>query len=837
MTKVDVAEAVKITTLVARFLENTKRQRAALQLYKELVTLLDFIEQEFKSSRASIYDKTRKKFDHWIKSAFLSLAEVNLHLGEYNESKIYAELALAKSRKTGSKETEKLCHQIMCLCLAFGCHQHDLNTECLKEMLSVTKESGDIETEAIAYYLLALSHAHVGQMEEVAEFLVESIQTSQKGGYRWLEVKCLITLALVVLLPGQKNKAFQKLEEALEISEEIGDIRWKASALFALGNAHFADGRYEEAKKFYENSLQLDAKLPQIGIWIYIRLGTVLVEFKQFDEAIKLLHKALEVWEEDKPVYQTLICRDEIFVALCHLHLLLGQPEKGTEYVNKILTGSWYEGKHVSLSHLGAYLTAHGHFEEACNILAESIKSYENYIESLNDESKLSVRDGEDNIVIYHQRCSLLLALGEFAEALCTTEQGRAHVLTELLVKKYRIHEKAKFSETELNSLMVSLAKRQVIVYFGSGLKDSIFWIVKNDFGPKLEAISQEKAKVDTLLEANSRSLFCSRNVNCEDRTLSALYDIQAADDDTQHDSVSEKRLLEETDDEVREVENLPNRLFKSLIAPFADRIQGRELVLVPEGSMVMVPFAALQDDSGKYLSESCSIRIIPSLSTLKLILDSPENYHSRNGALIVGDPQVSHVTALPQLKAARQEAKEIADLLEVEPLLGMQATKEEVLRRITDVCLVHIAAHGDAERGEIACAPNPSSPQNPTKEDYMLTMADVSKVRIRAKLVVLSCCHSAKGKIMKAEGVVGIARAFIASGARSVLVSLWAVDDKSTKEFMIRFYGHLKRDKMSASEALHRTMKWMRESETTRYTVREWAPFVLIGDDVNLDL
>ena len=78
---------------------------------------------------------------------------------------------------------------------------------------------------------------------------------------------------------------------------------------------------------------------------------------------------------------------------------------------------------------------------------------------------------------------------------------------------------------------------------------------------------------------------------------------------------------------------------------------------------MVMVPFTALQDDSGKYLSESCSIRIIPSLSTLKLILDSPENYHSRNGALIVGDPQVSHITPLPQLKAARQEAKEIADL------------------------------------------------------------------------------------------------------------------------------------------------------------------------------
>ena len=152
----DVAEAVKITTSVARFLENTKRRRAALQLYKELVTLLEFIKQEFNLSKPTLNDKTRKILDEWTISAFVSLAQVNLHLGEYNESKTYAELALAKSRETGSKETEKLCHRIICLCLAFGCSQHDRDTVCLKEMLSVIKESGDTESEATACYLLAM---------------------------------------------------------------------------------------------------------------------------------------------------------------------------------------------------------------------------------------------------------------------------------------------------------------------------------------------------------------------------------------------------------------------------------------------------------------------------------------------------------------------------------------------------------------------------------------------------------------------------------------------------------------------------------------------------------
>ena len=110
--------------------------------------------------------------------------------------------------------------------------------------------------------------------------------------------------------------------------------------------------------------------------------------------------------------------------------------------------------------------------------------------------------------------------------------------------------------------------------------------------------------------------------------------------------------------------------------------------------------------------------------------------------------------------------------------------------------------------------------------------MADISQVRLRAKLVVLSCCHSARGQI-KAEGAVGIARTFLGSGARSVLVALWAIDDKATKQLMSRFYEHLVHGE-SASESLHQAMKWMRENGFSDFG--QWAPFMLIGDDVSFD-
>ena len=172
-----------------------------------------------------------------------------------------------------------------------------------------------------------------------------------------------------------------------------------------------------------------------------------------------------------------------------------------------------------------------------------------------------------------------------------------------------------------------------------------------------------------------------------------------------------------------------------------------------------------------------------------------------------------------------------IGRLLGVEPLLGKDATKRAVLERMHSVSLIHFAAHGYEERGEIALSPL-SQCGTPHEVDYLLTMAEISQVRLTAKLVVLSCCHSASGQV-RAEGVVGIARAFLASGARAVLAALWAVEDKATMQFMTHFYEHLVRGE-SASESLHQAMKRMRENSFS--DVEQWAPFMLIGDDVTFE-
>ncbi|XP_078352060.1 tetratricopeptide repeat protein 28-like [Oculina patagonica] len=231
---------------------------------------------------------------------------------------------------------------------------------------------------------------------------------------------------------------------------------------------------------------------------------------------------------------------------------------------------------------------------------------------------------------------------------------------------------------------------------------------------------------------------------------------------------------------------------------------------------------------------------MIPSLTSLKLIANCPEGYHNTTGALLVGDPCLEEFKKrrckpkFMPLPFAREEVNIIGEIIKTTPLVGKEATKYEVLKRITSVALVHIAAHGKMETGEIALAPNPLRKSKiPREGDYILKISDMQAVQLHAKLVVLSCCHSAQGKVTP-EGVVGIARAFLGAGARSVLVSLWAIDDEATMEFMASFYQHLK-DGKSASLALNLAMKCLRESEKFN-AVKYWAPFTLIGDDVTLE-
>ncbi|XP_073232610.1 tetratricopeptide repeat protein 28-like [Porites lutea] len=437
----------------------------------------------------------------------------------------------------------------------------------------------------------------------------------------------------------------------------------------------------------------------------------------------------------------------------------------------------------------------------------------------------------------YRWLSQFLCDAGFTYEALYTEEFRRARALTDLMAARYCVENEIPVSAPTWDYIK-SIVKKECncaclyISYYGQLIN---FWVVKADNSLifrqiKVNDVFGSVCRVAELLcREIYRDVLCLAPEQCEDRSWlpSDVYWEQGCE-----------RLIGE--DENQPPERTPARVYKMIIAPVADCLDEKEIIIVPDRYLYKVPFAALEDESGKCLSESFRIRIVPSLTTLKLIQDSPADYHSQTGVLIVGNPKVGEVLykgdlqQISRLPSAKKEAKMIGKLCGTQPLLGKQATKQAVLQNIHSVSLIHFACHGDAERGEIVLAPPPltDTDRTPQEEDYLLTMEDISKVQLQAKLVVLSCCHSAKGQI-SAEGVVGIARAFLGSGARSVLVALWAIEDEATKDFMSRFYENLVRGE-SASESLQQAMKWMRENGYSEMS--QWAPFMLIGDNVTLD-
>ena len=484
---------------------------------------------------------------------------------------------------------------------------------------------------------------------------------------------------------------------------------------------------------------------------------------------------------------------------------------------------------------------------EMLESLSKALQNYQKSVEVFNqmrgllqseDKWKIGFRNEYNHA--YTGLCRVLLKQEKIGDALVAAEEGRAQSLADLMTSRYgfhegqteekRLHEEefGMLNNTASSTIFLSLSENKINIWLLLKEKPVLHrqktlchYFSKNAEAETLQSLIQfayEKNDVRT-------------NVNCENRSLDVL----------RENRYTVKRSSKKCSQQILQEDNLPlAALYSYVISPILDLIEGDELIIVPDGPLWLAPFASLRNPSSKYLCESFKVRLIPSLTSLKIIANCPK-FHRSSGALIVGDPDMSEVTnsqgdqILEQLPFARQEAQMIGQILNTAPLTGKLATKCEVLKQISSVAVVHIAAHGRMETREIALSPNPASrkSQTPEEEDYMLTMKDVMSVKLRAKLVVLCCCYTGRGEI-KAEGVVGIARAFIDAGARSVLVSLWAIDDEATLEFMKSFYHNLVKGR-SASESLNHGMKCLRESETFS-DVKYWAPFTLIGDDVTLD-
>jgi len=430
---------------------------------------------------------------------------------------------------------------------------------------------------------------------------------------------------------------------------------------------------------------------------------------------------------------------------------------------------------------------------------------------------------------IYGLRIDLLMELHRPERALVASEDARARTLLDLLDDAHvgtgpRVAELSKSQAVRFQEIQREIVEPgSLILEYYLGRERSFLWAVTPG------AIESFELPPRDLLEAEAR------------RAALLLAD-------------SAKALAR------RQAELALADLSRRLLAPVAHRLRGAaRLVIVPDGALWYIPFAALPDPgTGGLAGEQLPLVVgheivtLPSLWTLsKWRMDPARRRHAPGTIAVVADPVFDatdpRVTPRPavsrkasgrfkRLPFSRAEAEAI---LSVAPSQGRWGVLDFAASRDTITSgwlaryrIVHFATHAvvDTENPDLSSVVLSMVDSRGRPRNGFLSLADIYSLHLPADLVVLSGCRTALGREIRGEGLVGLTRGFFSAGARQVVVSLWPVEDRATAELMRRFYGAVFGRQRPPAAALREAQIAMWRDQGWR-SAYYWAGFVVQGD------
>ena len=285
-------------------------------------------------------------------------------------------------------------------------------------------------------------------------------------------------------------------------------------------------------------------------------------------------------------------------------------------------------------------------------------------------------------------------------------------------------------------------------------------------------------------------------------------------------------------------------KLYQLLLAPVPETEERQQLVIVRDGPLHLVPFDALINDHEQYVMQSHTVVYAPSAMTFFLLRQSRPQ-RKTSGMLAVGGVPYGHSglkasavtrgfgeSGLEDLPGSADEARAAMEALPSDQnilLVGTGATetavKNSMNRRVIHLAVHAIANSGRPDRASLVLLSDPTN-----GEDGFLEASEIVQLRLSADLVVLSACNTAVGPIEGEEGISTLARAFLLAGARTVISTLWSINDNSTVYLMKVFYSRLSRGE-PAPYALRMAKQDMLETfGSTSALPYYWAGFTLEG-------
>jgi tetratricopeptide (TPR) repeat protein len=653
----------------------------------------------------------------------------------------------------------------------------------LETSVAIAQAEGNIPQTLTSRLNLASIYNALGRYEDSLALNQETRVQAQAAGEAYTEAAAIGNMALIHRRLGDYDQAIVLHRQAYDLFEAIGEPEQAAYALSNLSLVYQQLDRYVEAVEVGRELLVLfDRVDDQRGLaLVWGNLSTAYRRLEDYEAAIAASEQAIAILRD-------LGDRRELATALHNIGSTYNQIDE------------------LDLAESSLY--------EAVDLL-DAMRSPD-----LSDRDRVSLF--ETQISSFRLLQVILLRQGKWGQALEVAERSRARAFVFLLDQQ--LHDSSE--QTVSVPVPPTIAEIQAIardhnatlVEYTQLHDDLIIWVIRPDgqiFG-EFVSLKDQTQSLESLVMASR----CP-NVRCENRVLTSMRSSGSFDPGITRDAFADFNASE-----TGESNALQQQLYNILIAPIADYLptDPEELVIfIPEGSLFLVAFPALQDEAGAHLIEKHTLSIAPAIEVLSKTRQLAARRAENNSILIVGNPTMPD--GLTSLDGAEIEANQIADLWSTVMLTANEATETRIVEQMPQARVIHLATHGifDDQAGlssAIALAPSP-------EDDGWLTAAEILDLSLNADLVGLSACSTGLGRI-SGDGVIGLSRSLMVSGVPSVLVSLWNVNDRATADLMVEFYKVWQGGEMGKARALRRAMLNVKEKYPNPYY---WAAFTLIGE------
>ena len=835
--------------------------RTALNLFGYQRRLAGEFDTAVRAYEASIQISRQNKDPRAEASTLISLSSVYGVRGYYDEA--LATLTKARALVDSFGDPEMIADISNNLGNVYRRRgEPDVALEHLERALAYNEDAGRIAEVARSLNNIGVVYQEQFNLQLALDFYLRSLALKEKVSTPEDIASSLVNIGNIYAMQDDPTPALEYYNRALATFEKKGYLRDTVTALNNLGHLYLNTDRLDEAEAAFSRALALaeQSKMGAEQAQLLNNLGQVAIDRRQFEPARARLEKALRLYDEaGAPIGAA-----ESNAELARLEKIQGHLPEALALITRARETLEAAGKPVSLASVlykeGDLLVLTGHPDRA-------IASFERAIE-LNERTRALAGGTEARVRVFEQRIEPYYALADLyatqsrgADAFRTLERARARGLLDVMagasadtafLTPAEVERKKDLDRT-MATLTAKLAAQRTR---GEGAP-------ANEIEAQLAKVKRSRDEFSLGLDHSHPELKFARGeapIIDPDQLATrlpkgtALVEFATGPNNSwaflvmggsRHEAISVTRLAATSDRISRLSGTLATQLasrdlgfaanardlYTALLGPLDDRLAAIDhLIVVPNGSLWQVPFQALQTPRKKYLIEERAVSYAPSASALEELLDRRRPMPASPRLVAFGDPAPSN------LPNAAREVKELAAYYgpgQSTIATSADATEKKFRELAPSADVLHLATHGFMDDASPLYSHVMLAKAGTGSDgDGRLEGRELLNMRLKADLVVLSACQTARGHVASGEGMLGMSWALFAAGASTAALSLWQVDSASTTELMTAFH----RNRQASAKSAAPTAQAMRAAQREILATPEyrhpfyWAGFVVVG-------